>query len=89
MCLCNHVREWGAGYALVFAQGERRKAVQLRDPPPNLELIKAQLSARPAAPPHPMRNVCCTTRSKEREETNHTYFLCYMWYSSLSVNYKF
>lgn len=28
------------------------EAVQVRDPLPNLELIKAQLCARPAAPPH-------------------------------------
>lgn len=94
--MCNHVYEKNTkkaslrvgACALVFVQrGER---AQLRDHPPNLELIKAQLSARPTAPPpFPMRNVCCTTRSKEREETNHTYFLCYMWYSSLNVNYKF
>lgn len=56
---------------------------------PNLELIKSQLSARLTKPPLPMRNVCCTTRSKEREEANHTYFLCYMWYSCVSVNYTF
>ena len=77
MCLCNHVYEKHieeAGLrvracALVFAHGEReREAVQLRDPPPNLELIKAQLSARPLPPPS--HEQCVLYNQEQRKRGN-------------------
>lgn len=73
--MCNHEYEKNTkkaslrvgACALVFVQrGER---AQLRDHPPNLELIKAQLSARPTAPPF-SHEKCVLYNQEQRKRGN-------------------
>lgn len=83
MCLCNHVYEKhieeaalrARACALMFALKER-EAVRLRDRPPNLELIKAQLSARLTAPPPPSHEKCVLYNQEQRKRKLITHTSC-------------